>query len=309
MPRREICGKFDEIVAFAELERFIDTPVKRYSSGMYMRLAFAVAAHLDTDTLLVDEVLAVGDVGFQKKCLGKMGEVRSQGRTVLFVSHNLGAIRSLCRRAALLDGGRVAADGEPGQVIATYLARWNDNSDGHVSQLRWGDATEFPWEGEHLGLRALRLMDSAGRPKSVFDCSEPIRIEIEYEIKKAFSGGRLSLWIYSRDGELAFLSTDHNMRAIVTTPGFYRNSCVIPGGLLNRTGYILAIDSDIPPDRELLERREYLHFTVMGTGNHGSTVSESWPGIVCPRLEWHVESVPTPSRRPACDYIPSSACR
>ena len=128
MRRREIERKFDEIVAFAEVERFIDTPVKRYSSGMYLRLAFAVAAHLEPEILIVDEVLAVGDAAFQRKCLGKMGEVRGEGRTVLFVSHNMSAITSLATQCLWLDGGKVRRLGPPGEVVAAYL------SEGHVSE-------------------------------------------------------------------------------------------------------------------------------------------------------------------------------
>src|ERR687886_2660722 len=121
MRRSEIARKFDEMVAFAEVERFIDTPVKRYSSGMYLRLAFAVAAHLEPEILLVDEVLAVGDAAFQRKCLGRMGEVAREGRTVLFVSHNLPSIEKLCRRVVVIDGGRVAMQGDPTACIAAYL--------------------------------------------------------------------------------------------------------------------------------------------------------------------------------------------
>ncbi|HEV7891445.1 MAG TPA: ABC transporter ATP-binding protein [Pyrinomonadaceae bacterium] len=126
MKRAELARKFDEIVAFAEIEKFIDTPVKRYSSGMYVRLAFAVAAHLEPEILIVDEVLAVGDTQFQKKCIGKMGSVAKEGRTVLFVSHNLGAMRSLCGRALLLDGGTLQATGETEEVIHNYLAKLED---------------------------------------------------------------------------------------------------------------------------------------------------------------------------------------
>ena len=121
MRRAEIARKFDEIVAFAEVEKFIDTPVKHYSSGMYMRLAFAVAAHLEPEILIVDEVLAVGDAEFQKKCLGKMGDVAKGGRTVLFVSHNMMMIQRLCTRAILLQNGRLASDDHPARVIQAYI--------------------------------------------------------------------------------------------------------------------------------------------------------------------------------------------
>ena len=137
MRKTEIDRKFDEIVAFAEVEKFIDTPVKRYSSGMYLRLAFAVAAHLEPEILIVDEVLAVGDASFQKKCIGKMGAVAKEGRTVLFVSHNVAAVKSLCTRAILLEGGQVECDGSVGEVVDRYLVADNDAQErGHTGGCR-----------------------------------------------------------------------------------------------------------------------------------------------------------------------------
>ena len=160
MPRAEIAAKYDDIVEFAELERFMGTPVKRYSSGMYVRLAFAVAAHLETEILLVDEVLAVGDAEFQAKCLGKIGDVAAHGRTVLFVSHNMSAVRALCGRCVMLRGGTVVMDGEPGQVIEAYLAAGGSSGDvfalpddetrqesGPV-QEEWGKLEGVEWIGE-----------------------------------------------------------------------------------------------------------------------------------------------------------------
>ena len=138
MKRAEIAAKFDEIVEFAEVGNFIDTPVKRYSSGMYVRLAFAVAAHLEPEILLIDEVLAVGDAAFQKKCLGKMGEVASKhGRTVFFVSHNMGAVRSLCEDAILIDGGRLVMSGKPGPVISHYLSASLPAEGGTDGEVAW----------------------------------------------------------------------------------------------------------------------------------------------------------------------------
>ncbi|MCE5228720.1 ABC transporter ATP-binding protein, partial [bacterium] len=148
MSRREIKSKFDEIVAFAEVERFLDTPVKRYSSGMYVRLAFAVAAHLEPEILLVDEVLAVGDAAFQKKCLGKMGSVAREGRTVIFVSHNMVAVRNLCKRAVMLEAGHVSADGEVNQVVAKYLG--GDLLENRPERV-WNEPAAAP------GCRSMRL--------------------------------------------------------------------------------------------------------------------------------------------------------
>jgi lipopolysaccharide transport system ATP-binding protein len=173
MRRAEIEGKFDEIVAFAEVEKFIDTPVKHYSSGMYLRLAFAVAAHLDPEILLVDEVLAVGDAAFQKKCLGKMGDVVQQGRTVLFVSHDMTAISQLASRCLLLDLGQVAFLGETDQAIREYTRR-QMAGDADLAQRkdRQGDGV--------ITMRSARFINARGETVSVIGSGEPITIEVEY---------------------------------------------------------------------------------------------------------------------------------
>ena len=176
MTRAEIWRKLEEIIAFAEVEKFIETPVKRYSSGMYVRLAFAVAAHLEPEILVVDEVLAVGDVQFQKKCIGKMSEVAHHGRTVLFVSHNMAAVRNLCSRALLLDHGRNELDGTPDTVIAHYLAN-------NAAAVR--PEMEMP-AGEGAGARATRLALSTvdGTPQSLFRIGEPWKIRVEFEVTR-----------------------------------------------------------------------------------------------------------------------------
>jgi len=176
MTRAEIRRKLDEIIAFAEVEKFIDTPVKRYSSGMYVRLAFAVAAHLEPEILVVDEVLAVGDVQFQKKCVGKMSEAARRGRTVLFVSHNMAAIRNLCSRALLLNQGRCELDGAPDCVIAHYLA----NNAAALSATM-----EMP-PGEDSGARAttLRLSTPDGTPRTLFRIGEPWKVRVEFQLTR-----------------------------------------------------------------------------------------------------------------------------
>src|SRR4029079_11304017 len=166
--RAEIKGKFDEIVAFAEIEKFLDTPVKRYSSGMYVRLALAVAAHLEPEILIVDEVLAVGDAAFQQKCLGKMGDVAKQGRTVLFVRHNLGAVRSLCTRGLVLAGGALQFDGPVEDAIARYLSSAADRGaqDGEVSFGPGGLAFA------DMAVLSVRLCNAAGDVRALFDAIE-----------------------------------------------------------------------------------------------------------------------------------------
>ena len=205
MSRFEIKSKFDEIVAFAEVEKFIDTPVKRYSSGMYVRLAFAVAAHLEPEILLVDEVLAVGDFEFQKKCLGKMKDVSKSGRTVLFVSHNMAAIKSLCARCILLEAGKLKLDDSPDNVVSHYLKHG-------IS-----DARDISWEkGKGPGkyefeLRKLSLLNSSNSQiinSAAFNIDEPIIIELTYDLKKPVKDLRVGIQLLQEDGTPVFLSYD-----------------------------------------------------------------------------------------------------
>ena len=231
MGRAEMKRKFDEIVAFAEVERFIETPVKHYSSGMYLRLAFAVAAHLEPEILLVDEVLAVGDASFQRKCLDKMQDVGQQGRTVIFVSHNMSAITKLCPRTILLDKGRVVADGPSPEVVHTYLA-----SGLSMGALReWPDSSKAPGD-EFVRLCAVRVLNRDGKISETTDIRQPVNIEIEYEILKP--GKRLSPGIVCKneEGVCLFSSADVSHSAIYgQDPGLigrFSSRCTIPGNFL-----------------------------------------------------------------------------
>src|SRR5207237_205061 len=178
--RSEIVRNFDEIVSFAEVEKFIDTPVKHYSSGMYLRLAFAVAAHLDPEILLVDEVLAVGDARFQRKCLDKMQDVAEHGRTVIFVSHNMPAVTRLCPRAILLDNGRVISDGRSPQVVSVYLK----SGLGTTAAREWVNSSVAPGN-DIVRLCAVRVRNHAGEISDALDIRQPIQIETEYEVLQA----------------------------------------------------------------------------------------------------------------------------
>jgi lipopolysaccharide transport system ATP-binding protein len=184
MSRREVVRKFDEIVAFAEVEKFLDTPVKRYSSGMYVRLAFAVAAHLETDILMVDEVLAVGDASFQKKCLGKMGEVANEGRTVLFISHNMRAIQSMCGRSILLVNGRLVRTGTTDEVVNEYLGGLIDETSTPLTQRT-----------DRTGDGRFRFVDLVfdSRSKDVIKCGEKIEIQMGFEAEGSPSNVNVSI--------------------------------------------------------------------------------------------------------------------
>src|SRR5205823_2828629 len=173
----EIVRKFDEIVAFAELEKFIDTPVKHYSSGMYVRLAFAVAAHLEPEVLLVDEVLAVGDFEFQRRCLGRMQDLSSEGRTVIFVSHQLQVMARLCDRAILLDRGQLVRDGEAGAVVAQYL----QTGQGVNAERVWTDLETAPGDWT-TRLRSVRVVDEDGQTSDHFDVRRPIGVELAFHV-------------------------------------------------------------------------------------------------------------------------------
>ncbi len=209
MHRAEIERKFDEIVAFAEVERFIDTPVKHYSSGMYLRLAFAVAAHLEPEILLVDEVLAVGDAEFQKRCLGKMSSVASEGRTVLFVSHNMGAVTSLCRRTIHLREGRVYEDGPSGRVVANYLAEVLDGGDEDLARYRAGGM------GKEARIVNARLLSPDGRTVLFGD---PLTVELTVEAERALD--RLSVGSSIFDVAGNCVGTLFTRETFSSAPGF-----------------------------------------------------------------------------------------
>lgn len=233
MSRSEIRRKFDEIVGFADVETFLQTPVKHYSSGMYMRLAFAVAAHLEPEILLVDEVLAVGDEVFQRKCLGKMGDVARAGRTVLFVSHNLAAVRSLCTRAVLLRDGRVEADGNCENVLQRYLA----DVDATFGEVR------FEPEEKKARLCRVALLDGAGRASSRIGMEEPFVIEIDYELAAPLRGGHVACYLRDRYGTWVLATTDADAdRAMLgeRPAGRYRASWNMPAGILNTGTYHLS---------------------------------------------------------------------
>ena len=289
MKRWEISAKFDEIVAFAEVDQFIDTPVKHYSSGMFVRLAFAVAAHLEPEILFIDEVLAVGDAGFQKKCLGKMGEVAAKhGRTVFFVSHNMGAIRALCEHCILIENGRATLDGRPAEVISRYLA--STVPDEIAGDIDWDGRDDAP-ACEDIALSRLRLLDGSGGVQTTFEAGHPIAIEITYDVKRRLRGLRFEVQFTTQEGEMAFLATDHHFQHDVHEPGRYQTTCLVPGGLLNRRSYTIGVQCDIPGERYVLPMRNYLSLLVSGAGNQSSSFPETWPGVVCPRTEWKVRAL------------------
>jgi len=225
MAKAEIQRKFDEIVAFAEVEKFIDTPVKHYSSGMYLRLAFSVAAHLEPEILLVDEVLAVGDVAFQKKCLGKMGEVAEQGRTVLFVSHNMGAMVKLCQTGLFLQAGKLESRGAMAPLVAEYLLSIAESSGSH-----WV-TTDDP--SKPLQVLEVSVVNSEGLPSNLIDLSESIKLIIRHRCNKELIGSVVLVSVFRNGVELihAFDSDVHHARLALRTPGHYTDEIQLPSHL------------------------------------------------------------------------------
>lgn len=290
MPRNETLRKFDEIVAFAGVERFIDTPVRRYSSGMYMRLGFAVAAHLDPDILLIDEVLAVGDLAFQQKCLGKLESITNDGRTVLFVSHNLGSISSLCTSAILMESGKIAAHGDVALVVMKY---YRDGASSPASfdlrdgQRKIGD--------DYARLLSGRVLDKSGKPSVEIHISDDLAVEMEFEILDSNPGPFIANFhFHTSDGSVAFVSMDTSRNA--TLPGKYKACCEIPGSLLNEGAYFVGFALTT------FSRGVAVHFFERGAVSfnvrdpiEGIESRGDWggsmPGSVRPNLVWNTERV------------------
>jgi lipopolysaccharide transport system ATP-binding protein len=285
MSRREIHRKFDEIVAFSEVEQFLDTPVKRYSSGMYVRLAFAVAAHLEPELLLVDEVLAVGDAGFQRKCLGKMGEVSRQGRTILFVSHNMGAVGRLCSRAVWLEKGRVRQVGEVNRVVSEYL---RTAADGRGELAFTGD--ESPGS-EYVRLSAVRVRNQKGDVTNVLDIRYPFSIELAYRILRPTANLRLGLRVVASEGTVVFSTRDldDGQEERIRQPGEYVSRCTIPGNFLDYGQYYVSFGADFPMRRSHFSLDQALAFQIEPTGGAGGHVPDGRSGLLRLRLPWSIE--------------------
>lgn len=280
MKRNEINKKFDEIVTFAEVEKFLDTPVKRYSSGMYMRLAFAVAAHLEPEILLVDEVLAVGDAAFQKKCLGKMGNVAREGRTVLFVSHNMGAINRLCNRTLWIDKGMIEINGPSSEVINQYQSRY------YAACAEW-KRPESEKTGNDFAFLNIQLTNSKKQSSSVFGGNEPVSVKIRYKVNRPLSGCQIGSRIYNTDGIVIMTTTDADssgVSALPKEPGRYQTLFTIPGGFLAPGTYYILVAAQLP-NRNLYEVIEQsVVFQIVPSGS--LTSLDGRFGVVASLLSW-----------------------
>jgi len=275
MAKKEITAKFDEIVDFAGVEMYIDTPVKRYSSGMYVRLAFAVAAHLEPEILIVDEVLAVGDAEFQKKCLGKMGNVASHGRTIIFVSHNMQAVQSLCKSAIYLKEGRLQDFGETSRVINNYLSREVKNC-----LVRTWNKAEAP--GNELAtLWSAQIIPSSANGSDIILVSTAIDIEFRFEIHKEMEVC-LSLLLYTTSGNCIF---NVGTPSEVLKPGVYNSRLKIPGRFLNDDMYTINLLFVKDTSAIIYSIEDLLTFEVADEVRAGQWYGK-WLGAVRPDLDF-----------------------
>ena len=284
MRKAEILSKFDEIVEFAEIGKFIDTPVKHYSSGMYVRLAFAVAAHLEPEILIVDEVLSVGDAAFQRKCLGKMGDVANSGRTVLFVSHNMAAVTQLCTRALLLEDGAVALDGKPHEVVSAYLARGVEN------QAEW--INPEPGEDLEVEILAVRVRDARDELQPVVPFKEPFQVELEYVVREAMRGVSLAFQIMDSQGVVIWTTEDTDVPDVrdrlTLPPGRYVSTCHIPSGVLRPGRYFINTGAHIRDVRIIAGHQQVLAFDVSSVG---FDMPPGRQGVLAPKLDWDYREI------------------
>ena len=291
MRRADIARKFDEIVSFAEVETFIDTPVKHYSSGMYMRLAFAVAAHLEPEILIVDEVLSVGDAAFQKRCLGKMGEVSKSGRTVLFVSHNMIAVQSLCSRVVWLREGQLIGDGPSNKVVRKYLGC----SISTLTERTWKPDEFSPVHG--VQLLAARVTGEDESSAAWITTADPFRIEFEYVVLGGGLRLNLSMVVRNQDDVCVFvtpsLGDGYSERPF--WPGLYRSACHIPGDLLNDGLHQVDILFVKDTTTVLFRVDGAVAFEVHDSGKGRGDWHGRWVGAVRPTLAWRTDPLVTPA--------------
>jgi lipopolysaccharide transport system ATP-binding protein len=291
MKRAEIDRKFDEIVDFSEVTQFIDTPVKRYSSGMYLRLAFAVAAHLEPEILVVDEVLAVGDAEFQKKCLGKMGDVAQQGRTILFVSHNMSAILRLTQEAIVLNKGQLIMRGPTQDAVDFYLS----SGQAQAGERVW-DADEVPAASAPFRPCSLKVKDRRGRVVDTVRSTEPVTIEFEYHLDVPVTGLRVGFYLSTMRGEYVLTSFDTDEPRLFEKydsrkAGHYISRAEIPADIFNEGRYSLGVNASSFGVRRYFMDENALAFNVDISGAPGTHWPEPRVGPIRPRLEWKIEKL------------------
>jgi lipopolysaccharide transport system ATP-binding protein len=302
MTKNEVDRKFDEIIDFSGVERFLDTPVKRYSSGMRVRLAFAVAAQLEPEILIIDEVLAVGDAAFQKKCLNKMESVSSQGRTVLFVSHNMQAIARLCPRAILLDAGLLVQDGRASQVVSSYM----HSESGSTASRQWNDLHSAPGD-EVVRLRAVKVRDEKGEITETFDIRHRFAIELEYDVLESGHLLMPNFNIFNSEGVHVFttLDLDPKWRKVPRPPGRYVSKVWIDENLMTEGAFFVGAALMTPqPYIPHIYERDVVTFHIVDSLEEGSARGD-WPGeiegVIRPLLRWETHYDTNVSSKPAAN--------
>lgn len=293
MRKKEIDRKFDEIVAFSEVEQFLDTPVKRYSVGMRVRLAFSVAAHLEPEILIIDEVLAVGDAGFQQKCLNKMDDAGRSGRTVLFVSHNMAAVTRLCPRAILIKNGRVAEDGVASDVVGHYLRAGLGTS----AKKSWDDDSSAPGD-ERVRLVAVEATTSDGTPQEAMDIRDPIGLRMTFDVLEPGHMLHPNFTLSNEQGITVFTTIDADSVSSgqPRTVGRYTTTAWVPGNLLSESVYYVGAAMRTPVRRDRpFQERDVIAFNVVDTMD-GNSARAGWAGrlkgVIRPRLDWQTEHAP-----------------
>jgi lipopolysaccharide transport system ATP-binding protein len=285
MRQSEIETKFNQIAEFAGVERFLDTQVKRYSSGMYVRLAFAVAAHLDPEILIIDEVLAVGDAAFQKKCLGKMGDVAAGGRTVLFVSHNMVAVQSLCDKAMWLDGGKLRMKGQTRDVVSSYLATAKDDQ-----TLRWWDEIGQAPGNDQVRIRRIEIKPLDPGMDGQISMDTPLQLSVEFWNLSSSSNLLVGWRFFTDQQQIAFTTVSDESPSgyagINLEKGLYRSTCEIPANLLNEGGYNLRLYLYQDRGKVLFRMDDALRFEVANLGKRPGYRYAREPGALRPLLNW-----------------------
>lgn len=277
----EVKAKLDEIIDFSGVEQFLETPLKHYSSGMRLRLAFSVAAHLEPEILLIDEVLAVGDADFQKKCIGKMDDVSKSGRTVIFVSHNLMAVRQLCSRGILLREGQVIIDQKIDIVVDNYLTTENSFSNDGIKNWTIEEAP-----GMELKLLQVRLSNEKNEVKTSFSAEETIHICIKYYLTQPVINMRLNFRLLTDDEQTLLFSSTHNQEKNNKNAGYYSAIVLIPSNLLNQGRYIVQLQAGCPYVKQILIATNCLSFHISHLKHKSTNVEEKLPGFIAPPLKW-----------------------
>lgn len=291
MRRKDINNKFEAIVEFSGVSKFIDTPVKRYSSGMYLRLAFSVAAHMEPEILVIDEVLAVGDAEFQRKCLGKMSAVAQEGRTVLFVSHNMSAILRLTEEAIVLDKGRIVHRAPTPEAVDFYMS----SGFSQEGQRIW-EPEDIPESSAPFIPISLRIRDTKGSVVDQVRSIEPLTVEMEYKLESAIQGLRVGIYLLTNRGEFVFTSFDVDLpemydKFATRPPGHYLSRCQIPADLLNEGQYVLGVNASVFRVKRYFQDEHALTFSVDAMGAPGKQWGEARLGSIRPRMDWQIEEI------------------